>query len=164
MRATMMRTPLSLNQLLERAGKLYPESQIVSRLPDKSLRRHRFADFYRRSRQLAGALLAAGLKKGERVATLCWNHPAHLECHFLGRSPIFEQLVPAFIGGRDRDLFDWTEATNAVGQSGQFHRNIKPRVGDLRGKSVEQRLVFRNQSSFGAPFARVAEYVEESAT
>ena len=82
MRATMMRTPLSLNQLLERAGKLYPESQIVSRLPDKSLTRHRFADFYRRSRQLAAALLAAGLKKGERVATLCWNHHAHLECYF----------------------------------------------------------------------------------
>jgi fatty-acyl-CoA synthase len=82
MRATMMRTPLSLNQLLERAGKLYPESQIVSRLPDKSLKRHTFADFYRRSRRLAAALLAAGLKKGERVATLCWNHHAHLECYF----------------------------------------------------------------------------------
>ncbi|HEX5094142.1 MAG TPA: long-chain fatty acid--CoA ligase [Burkholderiales bacterium] len=82
MRATMMRTPLSLNQLLERGGKLYPESQIVSRVPDKSLVRHRFADFYRRSRRLASALLAAGLKKGERVATLCWNHHAHLECYF----------------------------------------------------------------------------------
>jgi acyl-CoA synthetase (AMP-forming)/AMP-acid ligase II len=82
MRATMMRTPLSINQLLERAGKLYPESQIVSRLPDKSLRRHTFADFYRRSRRLAAALLAAGLKQGERVATLCWNHHAHLECYF----------------------------------------------------------------------------------
>jgi fatty-acyl-CoA synthase len=82
MRATMMRTPLSLNQLLERAGKLYPESRIVSRLPDKSLRRHTFADFYKRSRKLAAALLQAGLKKGERVATLCWNHHAHLECYF----------------------------------------------------------------------------------
>jgi len=82
MRSTMMRAPLSLNQLLERAGKLYPQSQIVSRLPDKSLRRHTFADFYRRSRQLASALLDAGLKKGDRVATLCWNHHAHLECYF----------------------------------------------------------------------------------
>ena len=82
MRATMMRTPLSLNQLLERAGKLYPESRIVSRLPDKSLKRHTFADFYQRSRRLASALLAAGLKKGERVATLSWNHHAHLECYF----------------------------------------------------------------------------------
>ncbi len=82
MRATMMRTPLSLNSLLERAGKLFPQSQIVSRLPDKSLRRHTFADFHQRARRLAAALLAAGLKKGERVATLCWNHHAHLECYF----------------------------------------------------------------------------------
>ncbi len=80
--STMQRVPLSVNQFLDRAGKLYPQSEIVSRLPDKSLVRHTFADFYRRSRQLAAALLAAGLKKGDRVATLCWNHYAHLECYF----------------------------------------------------------------------------------
>jgi len=82
MQSTMMRDALSLNQLLERAGKLFPQSQIVSRLPDKSLVRHSFADFHRRSKQLASALRAAGLRKGERVATLCWNHHAHLECYF----------------------------------------------------------------------------------
>ncbi len=80
--STMQRVPLSLNQFLDRAGKLYPQSEIVSRVPDKSLAKHTFADFYRRSRQLAAALLAAGLKKGDRVATLCWNHYAHLECYF----------------------------------------------------------------------------------
>src|SRR4051812_30085346 len=82
MQATMMRVPLSLNHVLERAGVLFPESQIVSRLPDKSLRRQRYADFYRRARALAAALLRLGLKKGERVATLCWNHHVHLECYF----------------------------------------------------------------------------------
>ena len=82
MQATMMRVPLSLNHVLERAGALFPESEIVSRLPDKSLRRHRYADFHRRARALAAALLRLGLKKGERVATLCWNHHAHLECYF----------------------------------------------------------------------------------
>src|SRR5712691_2388519 len=81
-RSTMQRVPLSLNQLLERAGKLYPQSQIVSRLPDKSLRRDSFADFYARARRLAAALLKLGLEKGDRVATLCWNHYAHLECYF----------------------------------------------------------------------------------
>ncbi len=81
-RSTMQRVPLSINPLVERAGKLFPQVEIVSRLPDKSLRRHRFADFHRRTRQLAAALLAAGLNKGDRVATLCWNHHAHLECYF----------------------------------------------------------------------------------
>ncbi|HEX2651200.1 MAG TPA: long-chain fatty acid--CoA ligase [Burkholderiales bacterium] len=81
-RSTMQRVPLSINPLVERAGKLFAEVEIVSRLPDKSLRRHRFADFHRRTRRLGAALLAAGLKKGDRVATLCWNHHAHLECYF----------------------------------------------------------------------------------
>jgi len=82
MQSTMMRMPLSLNHVLERAGTLFPESEVVSRLPDKSLRRHRYADFYRRARALGAALQRLGLRKGERVATLCWNHHAHLECYF----------------------------------------------------------------------------------
>jgi fatty-acyl-CoA synthase len=81
-RSTMQRVPLSLNQLLERAGRLFPGSEIVSRLPDKSLVRHRFADFYARARRLASALQTLGLAKGDRVATLSWNHHAHLECYF----------------------------------------------------------------------------------
>ena len=81
-RSTMQKVPLSLNQILERAGRLYPQSQIVSRLPDKSLKRHSFAEFYTRARRLAAALLAFGLNKGDRVATLSWNHYAHLECYF----------------------------------------------------------------------------------
>ena len=81
MHATMQNVPLSLNTFLERAGKLFPQSQIVSRMPDKSYVRHSYAQYYVRTRQLASALLAAGLTKGDRVATLCWNHHAHLECY-----------------------------------------------------------------------------------
>jgi fatty-acyl-CoA synthase len=82
MKSTMMSVPLSLNHLLERAGRLFGGNQIVSRLPDKTLRRHSYAQYYRRTRALAAALQRAGLRKGERVATLCWNHHAHLECYF----------------------------------------------------------------------------------
>jgi fatty-acyl-CoA synthase len=82
MHTTMMRVPLSLNGLLERAGQLFAGSQIVSRLPDKSLRYHTYAQWYHRTRALAAALRRMGLRKGERVATLCWNHHAHLEAFF----------------------------------------------------------------------------------
>ena len=82
MQSTMMRTPLSLNHLLERSGQLFHRNEIVSRLPDKSLRRHSYGEFHRRTRSLASALQKLGLKKGDRVATLCWNHHAHLECYF----------------------------------------------------------------------------------
>jgi fatty-acyl-CoA synthase len=82
MHTTMMDVPLSLNHLLERAGRLFGGNPIVSRLPDKSLVRHTYAQYYQRTRALAAALLALGLKPGERVATLCWNHHAHLEAYF----------------------------------------------------------------------------------
>ena len=78
----MMDVPLSLNHLLDRAGRIFGGNSIVSRLPDKSLRRHTYAEYHRRTRALGAALQALGLKKGERVATLCWNHHAHLEAYF----------------------------------------------------------------------------------
>ena len=82
MHATMMDVPLSLNDVLERARTIFARSEIVSRLPDKSLRTHSYAEYGERTRALASALLKLGLKKGDRVATLAWNHHAHLECYF----------------------------------------------------------------------------------
>jgi fatty-acyl-CoA synthase len=80
--STMMASPLSLNHFLERAGKLFPNSEIVSRLPNKQLKKHSFQHYYDRTLQLASALKVLGLNKGDRVATLCWNHHVHLEAYF----------------------------------------------------------------------------------
>jgi len=82
MQSTMMDFPLTLIHLLERAGTLFPQEEIVTRLPDKSLHRYTFGGFYKRSRKLASALQKAGLQKGDRVATLSWNTYAHLEAYF----------------------------------------------------------------------------------
>ena len=80
--STMMKVDLSINHFLDRAGTLFPTNEIVSRLPDKSLVKHTYAQFYERTRSLAQGLKDLGLKKGDRVATLCWNHHAHLESYF----------------------------------------------------------------------------------
>ena len=82
MQTTMMDVPLSVNHLMERAGTIFKGNEVVSRLPDKSLRRHSYGEIYRRTRALAAALQGLDLKKGDRVATLAWNHHAHLECYF----------------------------------------------------------------------------------
>ena len=82
MQATMMNVPLSINHFLERAGTIFKRNTIVSRLPDKSLRSHSYGQWHQRTLQLAAVLTAAGLQKGDRVATLCWNHHAHLEAYF----------------------------------------------------------------------------------
>jgi fatty-acyl-CoA synthase len=82
MRGTMMDFPLVLPVLLERAGKVLGDVEIVSYRPDKIASRSTFQDFYNRSRQLAKALQKLGLQPGERVACLLWNHDAHLEAFF----------------------------------------------------------------------------------
>jgi fatty-acyl-CoA synthase len=82
MKGTMMDFPLTLNHILDHAGALFGSSEIVSRLPNKSLHRYTYRDFYRRARALAEALQTAGLKPGDRVATLMWNHYVHLETYF----------------------------------------------------------------------------------
>ena len=82
MKSTMMVAELSINDIFARAARLFPQSEVVSLLPDKSLRRQDYAQITVRARALAHALRALGVEKGDRVATLCWNHHAHLECYF----------------------------------------------------------------------------------
>jgi fatty-acyl-CoA synthase len=82
MQGTMMNFPLTLTTILERAGKLFPKVELVSRLADGELHRSNYGELYRRAHALAEALTRAGLKRGDRVATLCWNHSWHLEAYF----------------------------------------------------------------------------------
>jgi fatty-acyl-CoA synthase len=82
MRGTMMDFPLTLPTILERAGKIFPRVEIVSRRPDKSVVRTSYGEFYRRARRLASALTKLGMKPGDRVASMMWNHSGHLEAFF----------------------------------------------------------------------------------
>ncbi|MDQ2802993.1 MAG: long-chain-fatty-acid--CoA ligase [Pseudomonadota bacterium] len=81
MDSTMMAVPLSINGLIPRAAQLFAEQEVVSRLPDRTLRRLSYRDLILRAQALAHALRSLGVRPGERVATLCWNHHVHLECY-----------------------------------------------------------------------------------
>jgi fatty-acyl-CoA synthase len=81
MLGTMMNFPLTLETILERAGKYFPGVEIVSRMPDRSIQRSNYGQIYRRARALAECLQRAGMQRGDRVATLMWNHAAHLETY-----------------------------------------------------------------------------------
>jgi len=82
MKSTMMSSPLLLDSMLDRAFKLFPNVEIVSAQPDGSVHRYTYRDLYRRSRQLSAALLQAGIRPGDRVASLMWNEHEHLEAYF----------------------------------------------------------------------------------
>src|ERR1700740_297449 len=82
MNGLMMHYQLTLGSLFERAGKLFPEGEIVSRRPDTSIHRYTYRSWHTRTRALAAALQNYGIRRGDRVATLMWNHYAHLETYF----------------------------------------------------------------------------------
>jgi fatty-acyl-CoA synthase len=82
MQGLMMDFPLTLDKILERSGKLFGSVEIVSRRPDRSIHRTTYSEFYRRARALAESLQREGIRRGDRVATLMWNHSTHLEAYF----------------------------------------------------------------------------------
>src|SRR4051812_1961679 len=79
--ARMMDRPLSITHLLERARTVFPDVEVVSRRPDRSLVTQTYADTYARAERLARALGRLGVGVGDRVATFAWNHREHLECY-----------------------------------------------------------------------------------
>jgi acyl-CoA synthetase (AMP-forming)/AMP-acid ligase II len=82
MKGQMMDFQLTLPPLLRRAETYFGDKEIVTRLPDKSFHRYTYRDMAKRAKQLAVALDKLGLQKGDRVATLCWNHYQHMEAYF----------------------------------------------------------------------------------
>jgi fatty-acyl-CoA synthase len=79
---TMMDFPLTLTHLLERARRYFPRTEVVSRAFDGTLHRQTWKDTYERTCKLAHALRRLGVKEGDRVATLAWNHNRHLEAYY----------------------------------------------------------------------------------
>ncbi|GJJ02029.1 long-chain-fatty-acid--CoA ligase [Duganella rhizosphaerae] len=78
----MMRRPLLISSLLRHADRYFGQREIVSRNEDGSLHRYTWRDCHTRTRRMANALSALGVRMGERVATLAWNGYRHLELYY----------------------------------------------------------------------------------
>jgi fatty-acyl-CoA synthase len=77
----MMNAPLTLTELVTRAGAYFGPVEIVTVRADKSRVRSTYRDLGERAARLASALAGLGVREGTRVATLCWNHREHLEAY-----------------------------------------------------------------------------------
>jgi acyl-CoA synthetase (AMP-forming)/AMP-acid ligase II len=73
--------PLALRPVVERAEQLTPGRPVVSRRPDGSIHRTTLGECAQRARKLASALAGLGIGDGDRVATMLWNQPEHLEVY-----------------------------------------------------------------------------------
>jgi fatty-acyl-CoA synthase len=80
MQSTMMHIPMTTQMIMNHGARIHAESQIISH--DKpQLISTPFREVFARSHQLAAALDELGVAVGDRVATLCWNHQAHMETY-----------------------------------------------------------------------------------
>ena len=77
----MMDYPLLLTNFMQHAARFYPDKEIVSVYATGTFR-YTYADWYKRTSQLAGALDSLGIKKGDRVASFSLNNHRHLELYF----------------------------------------------------------------------------------
>jgi len=77
----MMEYPLLLRTFLLRAAKFFPKKELVSSYPNETFR-YTYADYFKRTCQLAHALKSLGVKKGDRVASFALNNHRHMELYF----------------------------------------------------------------------------------
>src|SRR5688572_22590286 len=78
----MMEYPLTVDRILEHACRQFGEKQISTKLPDGTMHRYTYGDFYRRVKRLANVLVNLGVQPGERVGTFGWNNYQHLELYY----------------------------------------------------------------------------------
>jgi len=82
MQGLMMDVPLTVPLIVRHAEALHGGKIVASRSPDRSVKRLTYAEVLGRARRLAGAFRQLGIRRGDRVATFCWNHHQHLETYF----------------------------------------------------------------------------------
>src|SRR5947199_2672966 len=76
----MMRAPLLVRSIAERAEQLFGPREVVSITSDGA-ERSTYGEVVERARRLASALRELGIRPGDRVATFGWNSRRHLELY-----------------------------------------------------------------------------------
>lgn len=82
MSGLMMDRQLTITSIMEHADRFHPDTEIVSVTNDDPRHRYTYAEAFRRTRQLANALIDYGIKSGDRIATFAWNDYRHFELYY----------------------------------------------------------------------------------
>jgi len=135
MQALMMDRALTLPSILEYAAQYHPRRQVVDRMVEGPIHRYGYAEALARTKRMANALLALGVKPGDRVATLAWSTHRHFELYFAvtGIGAILHTINPrlhddqiAWVANHAEDSFLFFDNTFAAQVAGLVDR--LPRV------------------------------------
>lgn len=74
----MQETALTVDRFLDHGATWHGDREIVSREADGTITRTDYRGLHHMARQVSDALLAAGVARGDRVATLGWNGARHM--------------------------------------------------------------------------------------
>jgi 3-(methylthio)propionyl---CoA ligase len=100
----MQNWPLTVDKILDHAKSWHGDREIVSRSVEGPIVRTTYGQVHERAKRVSNALLALGVKPGDRIATLAWNSGRHMEawygimgigavCHTLNPRLFPEQLA-----------------------------------------------------------------------
>ena len=112
----MQDRPLLIQQLIDHAAQNHGDTEIVSRTVEGGSTATPIATRRARAKQVAEALLALGVKPGDRIGTLAWNGYRHFElyygisgmgavCHTINPRLFPEQIVYIVNHAEDQVLF-----------------------------------------------------------
>src|SRR5689334_18524968 len=116
MHGLMQNWPLTVDRILDHAKMWHSQREVVSRSVEGPIVRTTYGDIHTRAKRVSSALLAMGVKHGDRIATLAWNTARHLEtwygimgigavCHTLNPRLFPEQLIYIINHAEDRIIF-----------------------------------------------------------
>jgi fatty-acyl-CoA synthase len=116
MQGLMQTWPLTVDRMLDHARNWHGEREVVTRSIEGPVTRTTYAAIHERARRLSNALLALGVRPGDRIGTLAWNTSRHIEtwygimgigaiCHTLNPRLFVDQLCYIMNHAEDRIIF-----------------------------------------------------------
>ncbi len=109
----MQDVPLLTSAILNHAEAAHGRVEIVSRTVEGRVHRYDYAGLAARTRRLARALEALGVKSGDRIASLAWNTHRHLELFYAvpGLGAVLNTVNPRLFDDQIVYVLDHAEST-----------------------------------------------------
>uniref|UniRef100_UPI0025FCD4EE long-chain-fatty-acid--CoA ligase n=1 Tax=uncultured Caulobacter sp. TaxID=158749 RepID=UPI0025FCD4EE len=116
MQGLMQHGALTLDKIIDHAAKWHGNREVVTRSVEGAIVRTTYGQIHDRAKRVSNALLAMGIKPGDRVGALAWNTGRHMEawygimgigavCHTLNPRLFPEQIAWIADHAGDRAIF-----------------------------------------------------------
>jgi fatty-acyl-CoA synthase len=116
MQGLMQHGALTVDKIIDHAAQWHGGREVVTRSVEGPIVRTTYAQIHGRAKRVSNALLALGIKPGDRVGTLAWNTARHMEawygimgigavCHTLNPRLFPEQIAWIANHAGDRAIF-----------------------------------------------------------